>query len=316
MVPERPVAVVALGGNALIRQGERGELAEQLGHIRESVAQLPLLLEMGYDLLITHGNGPVVGQLMLQNEAARANVPAMPLDVFDADSEGSIGYLTQQTLFNLLHGAGAARPVVSLITQVVVDRDDPAFAAPSKPVGPFYPRREAEQLRQAKGWCVVEDAGRGFRRVVPSPRPLQVIEEEAIRILLRHGVVVIAGGGGGIPVVRTATGELQGVEAVIDKDRVSALLASRLNARLLIILTAVESVCRSFGQAEEEAIPQLDVDTAKRLLVAGEFPPGSMGPKIEAAIDFLERGGKEVLVTLPERLADALERRAGTLIVP
>jgi len=315
MSAKRPIAVVALGGNALIRQGERGEIGEQLRHIREAVAQLPLLLEKGYDLLITHGNGPVVGQLLLQGEAARATVPPMPLDVCDADSEGSIGYLMQQTLVNLLRGAVDARPVVSLITQVVVDRDDPAFAAPSKPVGPFYARREAEHLHEAKGWCVVEDAGRGFRRVVPSPRPLQVVEEESIRILLRHGVVVIAGGGGGIPVVRSATGELRGVEAVIDKDRVSALLATRLNARLLIILTAVEAVCRCFGQPRQEVIPRLDVAAARQLLAVGEFPPGSMGPKIEAAIEFLEGGGEEVLITLPEKLSDALDGRTGTRIV-
>lgn len=316
MAADRPIAVVALGGNALIRQGERGEVAEQLRHIRESVVHLPLLLEKGYALVITHGNGPVVGQLLLQNEAARETVPPMPLDVCDADSEGSIGYLTQQTLVNVLRGRCGGRPVVSLITQVVVDPADPAFDKPSKPVGPFYGAGEADGLRRVKGWAVVEDAGRGFRRVVPSPRPLQVVEEDAIRILLEHGVVVIAAGGGGIPVMRAESGELHGVEAVIDKDRVSALLAGRLGARLLVILTAVDCVYRRFGRPDQEPLRRIDIATARRLLQDGEFPPGSMGPKIEAAIDFLAAGGEEVLITLPENLAEAIEGRTGTRIVP
>jgi carbamate kinase len=311
-----PIAVVALGGNALIRQGERGEVAEQLGHIRESVLHLPLLLAKGYALVITHGNGPVVGQLLLQNEAASATVPSMPLDVCDADSEGSIGYLTQQTLANVLRGRNGERLAVSLITQVVVDPEDPAFDLPTKPVGPFYAEAEAAELRRTRGWTVVADAGRGFRRVVPSPRPLRVVEEGAIRILLEHGVVVIAVGGGGVPVRQTETGELLGVEAVIDKDHASALLARRLGAPLLVILTAVEYVYRHFGRPDQEPLPRLDVSQARQLLQEGEFAPGSMGPKIEAAIDFLEGGGKEVLITLPERLADALEGKTGTRIVP
>lgn len=310
-----PIAVVALGGNALIRQGEKGEVEEQLRHIRESVLHLPLLLAKGYALVITHGNGPVVGQLLLQNEAARETVPSMPLDVCDADSEGSIGYLTQQTLVNVLRGRNGERSVVSLITQVVVDPVDPAFAKPTKPVGPFYSAAEADELRRTKGWAVVADAGRGYRRVVPSPRPLRVVEEEAIRILLNHGVVVIAAGGGGVPVMQTEAGELRGVEAVIDKDRVSALLAGRLGARLLVILTAVDFVYRRFGRPDREPLPRLDVATARRLLAEGEFAPGSMGPKIEAAIDFLSAGGREVLITLPENLADALDGKTGTRIV-
>jgi carbamate kinase len=286
-----------------------------LRHIRESVTHLPLLLEQGYALAITHGNGPVVGQLLLQGEAAQEIVPPMPLDVCDADSEGSIGYLTQQTLVNVLRGP-AERPVVSLITQVVVDRDDPAFAAPDKPVGPFYTAEEATRLCRAKGWTIREDAGRGYRRMVPSPRPRQIIELEPIRMLLGRGVVVIAAGGGGIPVVRTETGELRGIEAVIDKDRASALLASGLKARLLVILTAVEYVYRSFGRPDQQPIPSMNAATARALLAAGEFPPGSMGPKIEAAIDFLQEGGEEVLITLPERLAEALRGECGTRIFP
>ena len=309
------IAVVALGGNALIRQGERGEIAEQLEHIRESVQHLPLLLDKGYALVITHGNGPVVGQLLLQNEAARKSVPRMPLDVCDADSEGSVGYLTQQTLYNVLRGRKGEHPVVSLITQVVVDPADPAFSDPTKPVGPFYTETEAFELRRIRRWTVMDDSGRGFRRVVPSPLPLRVIEEESIRILLDHGVVVIAAGGGGISVMLTEAGELRGVEAVIDKDRASTLLATGLGARLLVILTAVEFVYRQFGRPDQEPLPCLDVAMARKLLEEGEFPPGSMGPKIEAAIDFLEGGGEEVLITLPEKLAEALAGKTGTRMV-
>ena len=315
MAEKAPIVVVALGGNALIRQGERGDVGEQLRHIRESVAFLPLLLNQGWSVLITHGNGPIVGQLLLQNEAAGDLVPAMPLDVCDADSEGSVGYLIQQTLANELNRHGVSRQVVSLVTQIVVDAEDPGFSRPSKPVGPFYPAAEAEKLRRERGWSLVEDAGRGYRRVVPSPRPVDVVEREAIRILLDHGVVVVAAGGGGIPVTRDENGAMHGVEAVIDKDRASALLAKTLGARRLIILTAVEYVYAGFGQPGEKPLPLMSTETARNLLAAGEFPPGSMGPKIEAAIEFLEEGGEEVLITLPERLGEALEGKTGTRIV-
>ena len=315
MAEKAPIVVVALGGNALIRQGERGDVGEQLRHIRESVAFLPLLLNQGWSVLITHGNGPIVGQLLLQNEAAGDLVPAMPLDVCDADSEGSVGYLIQQTLANELNRHGVSRQVVSLVTQIVVDAEDPGFSRPSKPVGPFYPAAEAEKLRRERGWSLVEDAGRGYRRVVPSPRPVDVVEREAIRILLDHGVVVVAAGGGGIPVTRDENGAMHGVEAVIDKDRASALLAKTLGARRLIILTAVEYVYTGFGQPGEKPLPLMSTETARNLLAAGEFPPGSMGPKIEAAIEFLEKGGEEVLITLPERLGEALEGKTGTRIV-
>jgi carbamate kinase len=315
MAEKAPIVVVALGGNALIRQGERGDVGEQLRHIRESVAFLPLLLNQGWSVLITHGNGPIVGQLLLQNEAAGDLVPAMPLDVCDADSEGSVGYLIQQTLANELNRHGVSRQVVSLVTQIVVDAEDPGFSRPSKPVGPFYPAAEAEKLRRERGWSLVEDAGRGYRRVVPSPRPVDVVEREAIRILLDHGVVVVAAGGGGIPVTRDENGAMHGVEAVIDKDRASALLAKTMDARRLIILTAVEYVYTGFGQPGEKPLPLMSTETARNLLAAGEFPPGSMGPKIEAAIEFLEEGGEEVLITLPERLGEALEGKTGTRIV-
>jgi carbamate kinase len=239
----------------------------------------------------------------------------MPLDVCDADSEGSVGYLIQQTLANELRRHGVNRQVVSLVTQILVDPEDPGFIAPSKPVGPFYPGAEAEKLRREKEWFMIEDAGRGYRRVVPSPRPVEVMELEAIRILLDHGVVVVAAGGGGIPVIREENGATRGIEAVIDKDLASALLAKTLGARRLIILTAVEYVYADFGQPDEKPLPFMSAATARELLAAGEFPPGSMGPKIEAAIEFLEAGGEEVLITLPERLGEALEGKTGTRIV-
>ncbi|MEJ2700168.1 MAG: carbamate kinase [Desulfuromonadales bacterium] len=312
----KKVAIVALGGNALIRPGERGEFRQQIRHVRESVVHLPLLLRLGYNLVVTHGNGPTVGHLLLQNEMARDTVPPMPLDVCDADSEGGIGYLTQQALVNELFARAGGGQVVSLITQVVVDPKDSAFTRPTKPVGPYYSAEEAERLRHVKGWVVEEDAGRGFRRMVASPRPLEVVEEKAVRILLRNGVVVVAAGGGGIPVVRRPDGRFEGVEAVIDKDLASALLARRLGASLLVILTAEEFVYRHFGRKEQEAMPLLDTATARELLEAGEFPPGSMEPKIRAAVEFLERGEGEVIITLPERLAAALNGDTGTRIVP
>lgn len=313
---ERSLAVLALGGNALVRQGERGTVEEQRRHLAEAVAQVPALLGRGYELIVTHGNGPTVGQLLLQSEAAKDLVPPMPLDVCDADTEGSIGYLAQQALANVLLAAAPGRQVVSLITQVEVDPADPAFGAPSKPVGPFYSAAEAEALRRDKGWRLVEDAGRGFRRVVPSPKPIAVVEEASIRILLDHQVIVIAAGGGGIPVVRRPDGTLGGVEAVIDKDRASALLANRLGAEMLVILTAEPCVYRHYGDAAQEAISSLRSLEARDLLEAGEFPPGSMGPKIEAALSFLEGGGQAVLIASAETLLPALEGSGGTRILP
>jgi len=312
----KKLTVLALGGNALIRKGERGEIEQQRRHIRDALEQLPALLGNQGLLLITHGNGPVVGNLLLQNEAAREIVPPVPLDVCDADSEGSIGYMIQQELVNRLRGLEENRPVVSVITQVVVDAADPGFSHPTKPVGPFYTRQEAENLRRERGWTIFEDAGRGYRRVVPSPRPLEVIESEPIRLLLRHGVVVIAGGGGGIPVIRNEEGMLRGVEAVVDKDLTTALMAKSLRAPRMVFLTAVDCVYRHFGRSDQEPLPCLSIPEVRHFLEKGEFPPGSMGPKIEAALEFLEAGGEEVLITSPECLTDAIGGKAGTRIIP
>jgi len=235
--------------------------------------------------------------------------------VCGADSEGGIGYMIQQTLQNQLRQMGMEKDVFTIITQVVVDRHDPAFATPTKPIGPFYKRKAAEDLARQKGWTIVEDSGRGYRRVVPSPRPLDIVEWKAIERAIASGAVVIAVGGGGIPVVRDVTGDLRGVEAVIDKDLASSVLARELRADILMLLTEVEKVALSFGKPGEKGLDVVTVSDAKTYLARGEFPPGSMGPKIEAAIEFLEAGGETVVITRPELLAEALDGRRGTRIV-
>ena len=311
-----PKIVVALGGNALIRAGEAGTLEEQRRRISRAMAQTADLVTSGFAVVITHGNGPMVGQLLLQMECARATVPPMPLFMCDADSEGGLGYLIQQCLVNELHRRGLKRGVVTVVTQVLVSRDDPGFKAPDKPIGPWYPAAEARRLKTERGWRLVEDAGRGWRRVVPSPRPVTIIEQDIISYLLRGGIIVIAAGGGGVPVIRLANGELRGVEAVIDKDRASAVLAREISADLLIFLTAVDYVYLDYGKPGQRPLTALNCTEARKYLQDGHFAPGSMGPKMESALDFLSRGGKRVLITEPESLADALAGRTGTHILP
>ncbi len=311
-----PKIVLALGGNALIRPGEPGTLAEQNRRIRQAMAQTADLITAGFATVITHGSGPMVGHLLLQMECARALVPPMPLFISDADTEGSLGYLIQQCLVNELHRRGRTQGVATVITQVVVAADDPAFLAPDKPIGPFYPAAEAQRLERERGWRLAADAGRGWRRVVPSPHPLTIIEHEIIAYLLRGGFIVIAAGGGGVPVVRRPDGDLQGVEAVIDKDRVSAVLAQEIGANLLIFLTAVDYVYADYQRPQPRPLPRLTAAEARKYFEEGHFPAGSMGPKIEAAVDFLSQGGKRVLITQPENLAAALHGRTGTHIFP
>jgi carbamate kinase len=270
------------------------------------------LIEQGHLVVITHGNGPVVGNILIRNEAARDLVPPMPLDVCVADSKGGIGYMLQQVLQNQLRARRIDKDVFTIITQVVVDQADPAFGRPTKPIGPFYERAEAERLAAAKGWAVVDDCGRGWRRVVPSPRPLEIVEWRAIERAIDSGAVVIAVGGGGIPVVRGADGDLRGVEAVIDKDWASGVLGAELHADWLVILTEVEKVSIGYGKPDQTDLDVIRVDEARRYLAAGEFPPGSMGPKIEAVIRFLRSGGRRALITNPDSLPLAIEGRAGT----
>jgi len=307
--------VVTLGGNAILPGHGKGTIEEQFAVAIQAMAGVADVIAAGERVVLSHGNGPIVGNIAIRNEAARDRIPPMPLDVCGADSQGGIGYMLQQVLDNELYRRGVRRAVVSLVTQCVVEEDDPAFDNPTKSIGPFYTEEESVYLARTKSWRLVEDSGRGYRRVVPSPVPLEIVEWNAIRVLVEAGVVVIAAGGGGIPVVRT-NGELRGVEAVIDKDRASAVLARQLRADRLVILTAVEKVAVDFGLPTQRDLDELDVAEARRLLRAGQFPPWSMGPKIEACADFVESGGEDAIVTTPRSLERALAREAGTRIVP
>jgi carbamate kinase len=308
-------AVVAIGGNSLIRAGEKGTIAEQMANVRQTSAALVSLLQGGLDLVVTHGNGPQVGAALLRTERAADEVYRLPLDVCGATTQGEIGYLLQQAISERLAAAGLVRPVVTLVSQVVVSADDPAMQHPTKPVGPFYSQRDAEHRRDRFGWSIVEDAARGWRRVVPSPQPLEVLEEPVIRELVRAGVLVIACGGGGIPVVK-ANAHFRGIEAVIDKDAASALLAIRLGVDLLIISTDVDRVYLDYRSDRRRPLDEVRAAELRRHLEDGQFPPGSMGPKIAAAIRFVEHAGGRAIITSPERLAEAVAGRAGTQVVP
>jgi len=306
-----PVAVVAIGGNSLIRPGERGTLEEQRRNLDLTCEGVAAVLTAGFDVVLTHGNGPQVGDALLRSELAAAQVEPLPLDACVAETQGSIGYLIQQTLNETLRRRGLARPVVTLVTQVLVSARDPAFQHPTKPVGPFYTKEEAQRKRAALGWEMVEDARHGWRRVVPSPEPKIILELEAVRGALASGALVIACGGGGIPVVYRDQ-QLVGIEAVIDKDRASGLLAWELEAELFLISTGVDQVALDFATPRQRRLEQLTLAEARRYLAEGHFPPGSMGPKIEAAIGYLERGGRLVIITSPERIPEALHGMAGT----
>lgn len=310
--------IIALGGNAIIPGARGGSYEEQRRLTRRIADQIAELAARGHRLVLTHGNGPVVGNIVLRNEAGFQlhGIARMPLYICGADSQGGLGYMIQQGMQNALRAKGLRIPVVSLVTQVEVAADDPAFARPSKPIGPFYTAEEADTMRRDLGWCLVEDASRGWRRVVPSPVPRKVVEWEVIQKLTRDGVITIAVGGGGVPVTRQPDGQLHGVDAVIDKDRSSALLGRLVGADSLILITSVDRVYRNFGKPDQEALPTLTAETAGRLLAAGEFPPGSMGPKIEAALGFLASGGSQVHITEPDSLLAALDGEAGTCIVP
>jgi carbamate kinase len=309
----RPLAVVAFGGNALLRPEDSGTVADQLVRAREAVRMLLPILGKGYELIVVHGNGPQVGNILIQAEEAAAKVPPQTLDFCVAQTEGSMGFLLELAFDNELPRAGFRKQVVTIVTQVEVDAADPAFQRPSKPVGPFFPKDRAELLQKQAGWTMVEDAGRGWRKVVASPRPRagRGVDRAA---LVNRGRIVIAAGEAGASRRRTDEGEVRGVEAVIDKDYAASMLAASLSANLFIILTGVDRVSKDFGKPTQTALAELDVPTAKRLLEEGQFPPGSMGPKIDAAVRFVEAGGHEVLVTRAESLADALEGRTGTYI--
>jgi carbamate kinase len=305
--------VISLGGNALIRRGEKGTIEEQFDHTEACMKQISKMVKQGTSVVITHGNGPIVGNIVIRNESARNTVPPMPLYICDADAEGGIGFMIQQTLYNQLRRIDAAREVVTVITQVVVDRDDPAFLNPTKPIGPFYSAEEAGILATTKRWKLMEDSGRGYRRVVPSPGPVRIIETNIIKRLALDGVIVIAAGGGGVPVVEEGQ-ELRGIDAVIDKDLTTSLLARCIRAERIINLTQVDRVYLNFGKEDQKGLREATLEEIRKYREEGHFPAGSMGPKINAAVEFLEAGGKEVLITSPELIGEAEEGRAGTRI--
>ena len=308
------LAVVAVGGNSITKAGQRGTIPEQFANARETARHIAGMIQKGWDVVITHGNGPQVGNILLRAEMASTVLPGLPLDTCGADSQGAMGYMIQQTLGSELAKKGIKRDVVTVVTQVVVDAADPAFEKPAKPIGPFYTREQAEKRQEDDGWDVVEDANRGWRRVVASPIPVRVVEAASIQALLNAGSLVIAVGGGGIPVVEVPDG-LKGVEAVIDKDHASRLLANDIGADMLLISTDVEQVALNFGKDDEVRLDRMTVDEAKRYHAEGHFAPGSMGPKVLAGIDFIEGGGKEVLITNPASIGRALDGETGTWIV-
>jgi carbamate kinase len=310
-----PVAVVAFGGNALIRASENGTLEEQIHNAERAVRPLARVLERGFRLLIVHGNGPQAGIEMIRVEESITKVPPVTLDMCVASTQGSMAFLLQCALGNECRRTGIPVRVATVVTQVIVDAKDQAFEKPTKPVGPFFTEYRARQLRRKQGWNMVEDSGRGWRKVVSSPHPEEIVEVSAVQSLLEENHIVIAGGGGGIPVVRRPDGALQGVEAVIDKDYTASLLARRVQAHLFVILTAVDRIFINFGQSDERPLRKLTPVEARRFLDEGQFPEGSMGPKVRAAVEFLEGGGREVVVTNEETMEAALEGRGGTTIL-
>jgi carbamate kinase len=313
---KKKTAVVALGGNAITKKGEEDTVARQFANTRESLEGIVHLIKDGYNLAITHGNGPQVGNAILRVELARGRAPILPLGVCVADTEGGMGYMIEQSLENRLKKEKIKRDVATIVTQVIVDKDDPSISHPTKFIGQFYTKEEAKRLAKENGWVVKEDRGKMWRRVVPSPIPLEIVEKKTIKTLVQNGVIVIAAGGGGIPVYVENDGKFEGVDAVIDKDRASAILARDIGAELLLILTEVEKVALNFGTLLQIDLNKLTVEEAKKYLREGHFPPGSMGPKIEAAIQFLESGGKEVIITsIPKAYDSVKKKNAGTRIV-
>ncbi|MCK5309426.1 MAG: carbamate kinase [Thermoplasmata archaeon] len=309
-------AIIAIGGNALLKSGEQGTITQQFANSRETCDQLIQLVEMGYKVIITHGNGPQVGFALRRHENAREFIPPYPLGVCVAETVGSIGYMLQQTMQNTVKKKGLGVDTVTIITQVVVDKNDSSFKTPSKPIGQFFSKEDIDIKVSNENWNVVEDSGRGWRRVVPSPRPIRIVEKDTIGHLLEKGKIVIACGGGGLPTIEHDDGTLDGVEAVIDKDYASSKLAQQLGLDEFIILTSVDKVSINFGKPDEIRLDTMTVAQAKKYFDEGQFPPGSMGPKIEAAIEFLENGGKKVIIASNDALVEAIRGDAGTIIIP
>ena len=303
--------LIAVGGNSLIRAGEKGTIAEQLSNARRTSAAIIGLIRRGFRLVITHGNGPQVGADLLRSERGSDQVPPLPLDVCGAATQGEIGYLLSLSLNRELTAAGLHVPVVSMVTQTVVAHEDPAMLHPTKPIGPFYSEADAEERRRLLSWHIVEDAARGYRRVVPSPEPIEIVEVEVIRDLMNDGVLVIACGGGGIPVVKRHDA-VYGVEAVIDKDRASALLATQLGVDMFAITTDTDYIYLDYKKPAQRPLLQVDAATLQQYYREGHFPPGNMGPKVESVLRFLKSGGREAIVTTYEHLCDAVDGKAGT----
>lgn len=306
--------LIAIGGNSLIRAGQRGTIDEQLANAHATARSIVRMVERGWHIVITHGNGPQVGATLLRSERAASEVYTLPLDVCVAATQSEIGYLIQRAMEFELREIGLTTPVMTVLTQVRVDPDDPAFKKPTKPVGPFYSHTDADDKAARFGWTMIEDAARGYRRVVPSPAPVEVFERHIIRNILELGMIVIAVGGGGIPVIEHGY-KVTGAEAVIDKDRASSLLAVDLKADLFVISTDADAVYVDYKKPTQRKLDRSTASEMEGWLEAGQFPPGSMGPKIEAAIHYLRNGGKEVIITSYECLTDALDGKAGTRIV-
>jgi len=319
MVKNKKIAVVAIGGNSLIKDSKHQSVEDQYLAAKETCHHIADMIEAGWDVAIGHGNGPQVGFILRRSEIAHRieGMHEIPLEVCGADSQGAIGYALQQNLQNDLYKRGIKKPVATIVTQVLVDRNDPAFKNPSKPIGSFMDETEAKQRSQDLGWSVVEDAGRGWRRVVASPIPQKVIEFESVKTLIDSGSVVITVGGGGIPVIDKGTGEYVGIGAVIDKDYASSLLAREINADLFLISTSVEKVALNYGKPDQKWIDRISLNEAKQFLAEGtHFAKGSMAPKIQAIIWFLEATGKQAIITNPENISRALKGETGTTIVP
>jgi len=313
---KRNVAVVAIGGNSLIKDPQHQTVPDQYEATKETCQHIADMIAQGWDVVITHGNGPQVGFILRRSELSRHELHEVPLDSCGADTQGAIGYMLQRALYNEFRRRGMRRQAATVVTQVLVDKNDPSFQHPSKPIGSFMTKEDALQRRDADGWDVVEDAGRGWRRVVASPIPQRIIERDAIKALIDAGFIVVAVGGGGIPVVEDEHGDLIGASAVIDKDYASSLLATVINADLFLISTAVEKVALNYGKPNQVWLDRMTLAEAKKYLAEGHFAKGSMGPKIQAIIWFLEKGGKEALITNPENIARALRGETGTRIVP
>ncbi len=310
------LAVVAVGGNSLILDSKHQTVPDQYDAACRTMVHVADMIEQGYNVVLTHGNGPQVGFILLRSEIARSQLHPVPLDSCGADTQGAIGYNFQMALGNEFKKRGIKKPVVTVVTQVLVDKNDPSFKKPSKPIGQFYTEAEAKDRMKNDGWAMVEDAGRGWRRVVASPLPLEIIEENAITTLTDKGFCVVAVGGGGIPVIRNDKGNLEGTAAVIDKDFASALLASNIKADMFIVSTAVEKACLNFGKPDQKALDKVTVAELEQYCKEGHFKPGSMLPKCEAIIKFIKNGGKHAIITNPENLAKAVKGEAGTHVYP